>query len=118
VIATTLWLRGFALTLALELPVAVPLLASVEPSRLRRAMAVLLVNLATHPLVWFFFPHLGWPWSRVLWAAEGWAFGFEVIAYRVIFSSATWRRCALVSVAANLSSFLLGLVAGRWGLLS
>ena len=114
--AAALWLRGFALTLGVEEAIAVPLLAPVERSKARRAMAVLLVNLATHPLVWFFFTHLGWSRSAVVWSAEAWAFGFEIVAYRVIFPHATWRRCAAVSVAANLTSYLLGEAAGRWGL--
>jgi len=112
-----LWLEGFALTLAVEEPIAVPLLRAVEGSLGRRVMAVLLVNLATHPLVWFFFTRLGWSWTTVTWVAEGWAFGFEVIAYRVIFPEASWGRCAAVSGAANGSSYLLGLVAAAWGFL-
>src|SRR4051812_40955612 len=82
----TLWLRGFGLTLAIELCIAVPLLAAVEPSRVRRVLAVLIANLATHPLVWFFFTRLGWSWTMVSWVAEAWAFGFEILTYRVIFS--------------------------------
>jgi hypothetical protein len=115
-IATTLWLRAFALTLTVEEAIAVPLLASVERSKVRRAMAVLLVNLATHPLVWFFFPHLGWARPTFLAIAETWAFGFEAIAYRVVFAGASWRRCVAVSVCANLGSYLLGLVAVECGL--
>ncbi len=107
----TLWLRGFALTLAVEESIAVPLLRPVERSKVRRAMAVLLVNLATHPVVWFFFSHLGWPRAQMLWAAEAWAFGFEIIGYRVVFPRATWWRATVVSVAANLASFLIGIVA-------
>lgn len=113
---TTLWLRGFGLTLGVEECIAVPLLAPVERSRERRLLAVLLVNLATHPLVWFFFTHLGWSWTTVSWVAEGWAFGFEILAYRVIFARASWKRCALVSIAANLGSYLVGLEAVKWGL--
>ena len=114
-IATTLWIRGFALTLAVEEAVAVPLLAAVEPSTSRRVLAVLLVNLATHPLVWFFFPHLGWTRTWVVVTAEAWAFAFEILAYRVVFARAPWARCAVVSIAANLASFLLGIVAADWG---
>ena len=112
----TLWLRGFALTLTVEEAIAVPLLAPVERSILRRGTAVLIVNLATHPLVWFFFTHLGWSRTAVVLAAEAWAFGFEIVAYRCIFSNASWRRSAVVSVAANLASYLLGNVALAWGL--
>lgn len=114
--AATLWLRGFGLTLAIEECVALPLLARIEPSRGRRALAVLLANLTTHPLVWFFFTRLGWSWTVGVLVAEGWAFGFEILAYRVIFSEAPWKWCALVSVAANTASFMTGLLATRWGL--
>jgi hypothetical protein len=113
----TLWLRGFGLTLAVEEAIAVPLLAPAESSRVRRVLAVLVANLATHPLVWFFFPRLGWSWTAVMWGAEAWAFSFEIIAYCVVFPNATWRRCTLVSVAANTGSFVLGLVVAKWGLL-
>ena len=115
-IPATLWLRGFGLTLAVEEAIAAPLLQHVEPSLARRVMAVLVVNLATHPLVWFFFPHLGWSWTAVTLVAEGWAFGFETLAYRVVFPEAPWTRCALVSACANGGSYLLGLVAVKVGL--
>lgn len=113
----TLWLQGFGLTLAIEECIAVPLLGAVEPSRTRRIFAVLIANLATHPLVWFFFTRLGWSWTMVTWAAEAWAFGFEIVVYRVIFAHASWKRCAVVSTAANLGSYLLGLVAVHYGFL-
>ena len=115
-----LWLRGFGLTLAVEECVAVPLLGGIEtsrPSLLRRVFAVLIANLATHPLVWFFFTRLGWSWTTVTWVAEAWAFGFEIVVYRVIFAHAPWKRCATVSIAANAASYLLGLAAAHWGLL-
>jgi hypothetical protein len=114
-IEPTLWIRGFALTLAMEEAVAVPMLAPVEPSKLRRVLAVLLVNLATHPLVWFFFSQLGWPRPMFVTVAEAWAFGFELLAYRVIFPGAPWARCTAVSCAANLASFVVGLAAANWG---
>jgi hypothetical protein len=112
----TLWLRGFALTLATEELVGVQLLRDVEPSLARRAGAVLIANVATHPLVWFFFPHLGWSWTWVTLAAEAWAFGFEVFVYALIFPGRL-RRAILVSGCANLASYLLGLLAVPLGLL-
>jgi hypothetical protein len=110
-----LWLEGFGLTLAVEEAVAMPLLRPVCASSARRAMAILIANLATHPLVWFFFSRLGWSWTTVTWVAEGWAFGFEVIVYRVVFPGAPIRRCACVSAAANAASYLLGLLAVHLG---
>jgi hypothetical protein len=117
VTGAALWLRGFGLTLVVEEAVALPLLRPVEASRPRRATAVLVANLATHPLVWFFWTRLGWSWTIATCVAEGWAFGFEVLVYRLVFPNGPWKRCALVSFAANASSYLLGLVAVRWGYL-
>lgn len=110
-----LWLRGFGLTLVVEEAIGIPLLASTEQSFSRRAMAILVANLATHPLVWFFFSRLGLPRATFMVVAETWAFGFEVLAYRTIFPSASWKRCSLVSISANSASFLLGLLAIEWG---
>jgi hypothetical protein len=47
------WLRAFALTVAVEAVVATPLVGRAESRIGRRLAVVLLVNLATHPLVWF-----------------------------------------------------------------
>ncbi len=115
---TTLWLRAFGLTLAVEEPIAVPLLAGVEPSRTRRILAVLLANVATHPLVWFFFTRLGGSFALAVFVAEAWAFGFEVLAYRIIFPNASWKRCALVSLVANAASYLVGLAVVPLGFLN
>ena len=87
----------------------------MAPKFSRRAMAILVANLATHPLVWFFFSRLGLPRATFIVVAETWAFGFEVLAYRTIFPSASWKRCSLVSISANSASFLLGLLAIEWG---
>ena len=109
------WLRAFALTLAIELLVAVPLLAPVEPRRARRVAAVTLANLATHPLVWFAFPGLaGGPAVRFAWS-EVWAVLAEAVIYRFVWPTARLRRVALVSLAANAASVAVGLLV-RFGL--
>lgn len=108
------WLRIFAFTLALELIVAVPLLARVEPRVSRRAAGVALANLATHPVVWFVIPGaaLG-PAARWL-SSELWAFAIELLAYRLIWPALGLRRAALVSLAANACSALSGYALQRW----
>ena len=104
------WLRAFALTVAVELAVAVPLLAPVEPRRARRFAVVALANLATHPLVWFAFPGLAMgPASRLL-LSELWAVLAEAAVYRLVWPDVRLRRAALVSLAANAASVTVGLM--------
>lgn len=111
------WLRAFALTVAIELPVAVPLLGRIEPGRVRRVTAVTIANLATHPLVWFAFPGLAaGPAARFAWS-ELWAVLAEAAIYRFVWPNARLRRVALVSLAANAASVAGGQLLTRFGLL-
>jgi hypothetical protein len=107
-----LWCKAFGLTLAIELPIAVRLLrGAAHPSIGRRTAAVLLANLASHPVVWFVFPELGRNSAAILLASELWAFASEAAIYRLVFSgppALLWRRAALVSLVANAISFLAG----------
>jgi hypothetical protein len=112
-----LWLEAFALTCAVEAPIAAPLLRCAEPRLARRLLTVLVANLTTHPLVWFFFVRLGLPYWQGATAGELWAFGFEIVVYRLALETATWRRCALVSVLANGASMTVGLILVSLGLL-
>jgi hypothetical protein len=108
-----LWCKAFALTLALELPIAVLLLRGRSGGAPvgRRVAAVLVANLASHPAVWFVFPELGTNSAAVLVASELWAFASEAAIYRLIFAGPpplAWRRAVLVSAVANALSFLVG----------
>ena len=102
------WLRMFALTLLVELAVALPLWRATEPRVLRRAAAVALVNLATHPVVWFVIPGAALGQASRACISELWAVGIEALAYRVIFPLADWRRTLTISFLANLASFVAG----------
>jgi hypothetical protein len=104
------WLRAFGLTLLVELAIALPLLAPVEPRLARRASVVVLVNLATHPLVWFLFPGLAVGAGTRLALSEAWAVIAEVAIYRLIWPALALRRATLVAVAANAASLAAGLV--------
>src|SRR5205814_5677383 len=75
------WLRAFALTLLVEIPVALPLLARAEARIGRRIAVVIVANLATHPLVWFLFPGLALGRAARLAVSEGWAVGAEIVIY-------------------------------------
>ena len=104
------WLRAFGLTLAVELAIALPLLAPIEPRLSRRASAVAVVNLATHPLVWFLFPGLALGAAARVALSETWAVLAELAIYRVVWPALSLRRAALVSVAANAASVVAGLI--------
>lgn len=104
------WLRAFAITLLVEAAVATPLLARVEARLGRRAMAVALVNLATHPLVWFLFPGIAAPHAIRLALSEAWAFAAEAVGYAVVWPGIGARRALLVSLLANGASLAVGLL--------
>ncbi|HXU04105.1 MAG TPA: hypothetical protein VN903_24255 [Polyangia bacterium] len=104
------WLRAFGLTLLVELAIALPLLAPVEPRLWRRAAVVVVVNLATHPLVWFLFPGLAIGATARLALSEAWAVLAELAIYKIVWPALTIRRATVVSVAANAASVVAGLI--------
>jgi hypothetical protein len=106
------WLRAFALTVLVELLVVAPLSARVEPRLQRRLAAIVLVNLATHPLVRFLFPGLRAPRAISVPLSEAWAVGAEAWAYTVIWPALATSRAAIISLLANGASFAAGLLLG------
>jgi hypothetical protein len=107
------WLRMFALTLATELAVTVPLLRAVESSRRRRIVVVTIANLVTHPLVWFLFPGLALGRSARFSLSEAWAVLAEAAVYLAVWPPLRLRRALLVSLAANGVSVGAGLMLAR-----
>ena len=110
-----LWARAFALTLGSELCVAPWLLPRGEP-RIRRVGAVVAANVLSHPAVWFVFPELGLGYTRMLLLAELWAFGSELLLYRLVFPALPWRRAVAASALANAVSLGLGMALRGAGL--
>jgi hypothetical protein len=106
-----LWLRFFAFTTIIEALVAFPMLRSVDTSPSRRAGAILIANLTTHPLVFFFFARLLHDRTTLTLVAESWAVLAETGVYALIFSKLTWPRAFSVSALANGASYGLGIVA-------
>lgn len=98
------WLRVFAATQAVELAVAGPLLARVEPRRARRLLVVLAATLLTHPVVWFVFPRLGLRYAAMVWASELFAWLVEAALYARAWPALGAPRAVLVSAAANAAS--------------
>jgi hypothetical protein len=101
------WAGFFALTLAVELAVAVPLLTK-EAGLPRRVAAVVFAQLSSHPAVWFVIPALGLPRLSYLASAETWAVVSELLLYRLIFPQLSWSRALAVSALANGASFAVG----------
>jgi hypothetical protein len=102
------WLVAFALTIASELVVAVPLLGT-GGSRGRRVAAVCLAQLATHPSVWFTWPLLNLSRPSFLLVAESFALVVEALIYRFSFTRLSWSRVFATSAIANAVSVLVGL---------
>jgi hypothetical protein len=90
----------------------VPLLRRSGSPAPRRAAAVALGQLATHPLVWFVWPALGLPRLPFLLLAESWAVAGELVVYRLAFPSLSWARALAVSALANGVSFAVGTALG------
>jgi hypothetical protein len=115
------WLIGIGLTLLLEAPFVLWLLRPTEQGLGRRWLLLLVANLVTHPLVWFFFPSLPLPRLTTLLLSEGWAIGAETVVYALLVTSLPqlrwdrWRRALLVSVVANGASWGVGtFIVRQW----
>lgn len=107
-IAVEAWSRAFLLTWVVELLVAVPLLGQNE-RRVRRAAAVTLAQLASHPPVWFILPAWGWPRPVFLLVAESWAIAVELALYVLVFGQ-PWLRAFGIAALANGASLGAGLL--------
>jgi hypothetical protein len=112
------WLVGFALTVIFELPVVWWVLRPGEPNSVRRALLFLIANLATHPLVWFFFPGLPVPRPVSFVLSETFAVGVEAACFAALGHAVGVRRACVASLIANLTSVTLGWLLirsfGRW----
>lgn len=103
------YLFAFAVTVVVELLVAVPLLAA-PPERAwgRRVAAVWVAQMATHPAVWFFWPLFGWPRPLYLLVAESFALVTELLIYRLVLPRVPWARVLAASALANGASVVIG----------
>jgi hypothetical protein len=108
-----MWARAFALTCAIEIPIACLILR--RPGLPWRFLVALLAQLVTHPAFWYAVPrpeHEGayWLWVAVCELAIA---GVETLVY--FYRERTWRA-PVASIAANGASFAFGLVAWQLGL--
>ncbi len=108
------WFAAFVITVLVEAPLVVVLLARAEPSLPRRAALVVFANLASHPAVWFVFTQLLLVGTtEFVVAAEAWAFGVEALFYTTAVRGVTVRRAVGVSLVANAASFMIGHLVGQ-----
>jgi hypothetical protein len=105
-----LWLKAFALTVAVEWTVAVPLLRTAEPRLWRRAALVFFANLASHPAVWFIFPALGASYGKTIGVSETWAVAIECVFFLVVLPYASRARLCAIVMLANGASWGAGLL--------
>jgi hypothetical protein len=105
-----LWLRAFALTCAIEIPIVGLILR--RPRWPWRILVGLLAQVLTHPAFWYAAPHFApyWAWVTV---CELTIFAVETLVY--LLQERSWRA-PLASLAANGASLLAGLLAWRIGL--
>ncbi|MFI5302139.1 MAG: hypothetical protein ACHREM_28950 [Polyangiales bacterium] len=104
------WLRAFALTCAIELPVVLLLTRELGIDVRRRALLALFAQLATHPLVWHVFPYIpgltGW---QAFVASELYAWMAEAILYATAWPTLRLSRALAISAVANGLSLSIGL---------
>lgn len=105
-----LWLTAFALTVAVESAVALPLLGEAEPRLWRRAALVFFANLASHPAVWFIFPAFGASYVATTWLSEAWAVAIEAAFFIVVLPEAPRVRLIGIVMLANGASWGTALV--------
>lgn len=103
-----LWVRYFALTVAIELVVALPLLRSTGDTLARRATAVLVANVASHPILWFVLARVLASRTSLVVVGEAWAVASEAVVYALVFPAMERTRALGVSAVANGASFLVG----------
>ncbi|MFI5261471.1 MAG: hypothetical protein ACHQZR_02805 [Candidatus Limnocylindrales bacterium] len=108
------WLAAFLLTVAVEVPLVLFLLRRTEPDRLRLGLLIVFANLATHPIVWFVVPQVALVGTMgYILLAEIWATAAEALFYWAAVRGLPARRALAVSVAANVSSFVVGQLVGN-----
>lgn len=88
------WVSAFALTAAIELPLAT--LCAPAGVRRRTALDSLFANLTTHPLAWYLYGAGLVPWVPL----EVGVAAAEALVYRAV-TRLPWRRALAASALAN-----------------
>ncbi len=105
------WIRAFAFTQLIEVPIYVAALIAFAPalSRTKRWAVAFLCSLLTHPIVWFVFPRIIDSYTDyvpMVIAAET----FAVCVEAMVLSLATARHAFVLAFFTNMLSMSLGFV--------
>lgn len=104
------WPSAFFVTVLVEVPIIVALTRGIPWPIWRRAALALIAQLATHPIVWFFFPGIvGLTRRESLWLSELWAWLAEAAVYLVAFPRTSPLQATAISGIANAMSLATGL---------
>ncbi|MEA1925322.1 MAG: hypothetical protein U9M95_05570 [Candidatus Altiarchaeota archaeon] len=101
------WLAAFVLTLVVELPVLFFLLWDLD--RRRVILCGLLMNLFSHPALWFLFPQL-LPAEYYLALGELLVLVIEYTSLKIFFPKENSSLLLLTAFAVNALSFLAGVL--------
>ena len=109
------WFPAFVVTVVVEGPIVWWFARGRETSVLRVGAAVLLANLASHPAVWFIFTQLFLVGTvSFTLATEAWAVCVEAVLYILALRGVGPWRAVAASLVANVASYLVGLLVGRF----
>ncbi len=109
------WFPAFVVTVVIEGPIVWWFARGRETSVLRVGAAVLLANLASHPAVWFIFTQLFLVGTvSFTLATEAWAVCVEAVLYILALRGVGPWRAVAASLVANVASYLVGLLVGRF----
>ena len=107
-----LWLTAFAWTLAIELPIYTLLIGRCFRNWWTVVVVVLVINLVTHPMLWFVFPHFTPRWAYLA-AGETTVTLIELVLVAIAIRDP--GRAAVAAITANAASFLGGMI--MWSIL-
>ncbi len=119
-----LWLRAFALTLLIEIPLYVALdsyFRKIKSSKtyLRAVLAATLGTFTTHPLLWFVWPYVITNYILYVITGEILAVLIEALCLFAIARPVSLKHAAIISLVANAVSFGVGtVIQSIWGMFS
>lgn len=116
-----LWIRAFAFTLVVEVPLFVLVAKwgrspSVRAPLFRIALAGAAGTVLTHPMLWFVWPRVVSNYTAYIASGELMVAAIETVTFYGIARPISLKRAGLASLVANGASFGLGMLVQALGL--